>query len=178
MRCTRFPAVLHCRRGADLTQRTARPDAVVVGGGVIGLTTAVCLAEAGLAVLVRTADPVEWTTSAVAGAMCGPTITGPDDPATRWSRAGEAEFAALAADPRSGVPIRRGRLVSDWGDATPPWAAGLARFAPCTEQVSGATPSFGTAPSSRSRGAASRRPCRRRGMKRSGRKGQPGIRTV
>ncbi|MFI2652327.1 FAD-dependent oxidoreductase [Micromonospora fulviviridis] len=120
--------------GADLTQRTARPDAVVVGGGVIGLTTAVCLAEAGLAVLVRTADPVERTTSAVAGAMCGPTITGPDDPATRWSRAGEAEFAALAEDPRSGVRIRRGRLVSDLGDAPPPWAAGLAGFAPCTER--------------------------------------------
>ncbi|MEU0154502.1 FAD-dependent oxidoreductase [Micromonospora fulviviridis] len=111
--------------GADLTQRTARSDAVVVSGGVIGLATAVCLVEAGLAVLVRTADPVERTTSAVAGAMCGPTITGPDDPATRWSRAGEAEFAALAEDPRSGARIRRGRLVSDSGDAPPPWAAAL-----------------------------------------------------
>lgn len=118
----------------DLTQRTPRPDVVVVGGGVIGLTTAVCLAEAGMAVRVRTADPVERTTSAVAGAMCGPTITGPDDPATRWGRVGETEFAALAEDPGSGVHLVRGRLVSDLGDAPPPWAAGLPGFALCTEQ--------------------------------------------
>lgn len=54
----------------------SNPDVVVIGAGVIGLTTAVCLAETGRLVLVRTADPPHLTTSSVAGAMCGLTIAG------------------------------------------------------------------------------------------------------
>ena len=43
------------------------PDVLVVGAGVVGLTTAICLAEQGLAVLVRADRPPGETTSAVAG---------------------------------------------------------------------------------------------------------------
>jgi len=105
---------------------------VVIGAGVIGLTAAVCLAEAGRDVLVRTADPPHLTTSAVAGAMCGLTIAGPDDPATRWGQVATKEFLALAEKPGTGVHMMRGRLVSNTGDAQPPWAAAVPGFTACT----------------------------------------------
>jgi D-amino-acid oxidase len=108
-----------------------RPDVVVIGAGVIGLTTAVCLSEAGRHVLVRTADPPHLTTSAVAGAMCGLTITGPGDPATRWSQVATKEFLALAEQPGTGVHMMRGRLVSDLDDAPPPWATTLPGYVAC-----------------------------------------------
>ena len=107
-------------------------DVLVVGAGVIGLTTAVCLAEAGADVVVWTADPPRRTTSAVAGAMCGPTITGPDNPATGWSRASDDAFQELASQPGTGVHLVRGRLVSRSGGALPPWASTVPGFAPCT----------------------------------------------
>jgi hypothetical protein len=44
-------------------------DAIVVGAGVIGLTTGICLAEAGLRVRIRTAELPGQTTSAAAVAM-------------------------------------------------------------------------------------------------------------
>jgi len=109
-------------------------DVIVVGAGVIGLTTAVCLAESGMRVTVRAAEPPERTTSVVAGAMCGLSATGPDDPATRWTELATPEFLALARRPGTGVHMLRGRLVSNWGDAPPPWAATLPGYAPCTDE--------------------------------------------
>ena len=112
-----------------MSQRST--DVLVVGAGVIGLTTAVCLAEAGADVAVWTADPPRRTTSAVAGAMCGPTITGPDDPATGWARVSDDAFRVLAAQAGTGVHLVRGRLVSKSGGALPPWASTVPGFAPC-----------------------------------------------
>jgi D-amino-acid oxidase len=93
-----------------------QPDAVVLGAGVVGLTTAICLAEAGLRVRVRTAARPAQTTSAVAGAVIGPVFAAPGHPAgaavAAWERAGVAEFTALAADPGTGVHIGRGRCAA------------------------------------------------------------------
>jgi D-amino-acid oxidase len=47
-------------------------DVLVVGAGVSGLTTAICLAEAGARVLIRAAALPAQTTSSVAGAIWGP----------------------------------------------------------------------------------------------------------
>jgi len=109
-------------------------EVIVIGAGVSGLTTAVCLAEEGARVLVRTAEPPRRTTSAVAAAMCGPNFAAPDDPALRWGQIAEREFLALGENPRSGVRVGRGRLVSNWGDALPPWAPSVPGFAPCSPQ--------------------------------------------
>ncbi len=62
------------------------PDVLVVGAGVIGLTTATCLAEAGLRVRVAAAEPPEQTTSFVAGAIWGPHLVGMDDRVARWGK--------------------------------------------------------------------------------------------
>jgi D-amino-acid oxidase len=107
-------------------------DVLIVGGGVIGLTTAVCLVEQGLAVRVRTAHPARGTTSAVAGAMLGgPVFAEPHEAALRWHQVGMREFAILAARPDTGVHIAQGRLVSHLGREMPDWAPTLPGFRPC-----------------------------------------------
>jgi D-amino-acid oxidase len=55
------------------------PDAIVVGAGVICLTTGICLVEAGLRVQIRTEVPPARTTFAAAGAMVGPPSSLPGD---------------------------------------------------------------------------------------------------
>jgi len=54
-----------------------QPEAIVVGAGVIGLSAAVCLAERGVQVEVRSEREPTQTTSAVAAAMVGPAIAPP-----------------------------------------------------------------------------------------------------
>lgn len=87
-----------------------RADAVVVGAGVIGLTTAICLAEAGLRVRIIAERPPADTTSAVAGAMWGrgPGVSEPADRIVAWSTVTFSEFAKLADDPATGVRFARG----------------------------------------------------------------------
>jgi len=60
-------------------------EVLVLGAGVIGLTTAICLAEAGLTVAVVAAEPPQQTTSAAAGAIWGPHLVGRDDRIGRWA---------------------------------------------------------------------------------------------
>ncbi len=107
-------------------------DAVVIGAGVSGLTTAVCLLEAGATVLVRTAAAPVGTTSAVAGAMIGPAFGDEDDPALAWTRVSDRRFRELAHQPGTGVSVRRGRLLSTpaLGPGLPPWAPQVPGFAP------------------------------------------------
>jgi len=59
------------------------PDVLVVGAGVTGLTTAVCLAESGRTVEIRTARLPQDTTSAVAGAIWGPHLVETGERAAR-----------------------------------------------------------------------------------------------
>jgi D-amino-acid oxidase len=125
-------ATVSGEEGDQVTQPSGVTDVLVIGAGVTGLTTAVCLAEAGLRVRVRTAESPERTTSAVAGAMIGgPVFTEPLDAAVRWQQASLEAFARLAEDPRSGVRVARGRLVSRLGTEVPPWAERLPGFQPC-----------------------------------------------
>jgi D-amino-acid oxidase len=108
-------------------------NVLVVGAGVIGLSSAVCLAEAGLPVRVRAGEPPGATTSAVAGAIiAGPVTIEPVASAVRWNRVTLAEFAALAERPDTGVRMARGRMVLSEGDGIPDWARSLAGFSPCT----------------------------------------------
>jgi len=60
------------------------PDVLVVGAGVSGLTTAVCLAEAGRGVEIRADRLPPDTTSAVAGALWGPHLVETGERAVRW----------------------------------------------------------------------------------------------
>jgi D-amino-acid oxidase len=91
-----------------VTSRPAAPDVLVVGAGVAGLTTAICLAEQGLAVLVRTDRPPVDTTSAVAGAIWGPHLVEDSERTAGWRRETLAVLRGLATDPATGVRIASG----------------------------------------------------------------------
>ena len=96
-------------------------DAVVVGAGVIGLTTAVSLAEAGLATRVITAAPPAATTSAAAGAIWGPVRCGPPERCDAWARTGLSVLSALAGEPAAGVHQLTGREVCTEFTEPPAW---------------------------------------------------------
>ncbi|MEU9914074.1 FAD-dependent oxidoreductase [Streptomyces sp. NPDC051001] len=98
-------------------------DVVVVGGGVIGLTTAVVLAERGRRVRVWTRDPVERTTSWVAGALWWPHRIDPVASARAWALRSLEVYEALAADPdRTGVRMVEGVLGEADLDEATVWA--------------------------------------------------------
>jgi len=86
-----------------------RPDVIVLGAGVMGLTTAVCLAEQGLRVQIRTREAPSATTSAVASAMIGPSFAPADDPVGIRERVGIEQFTALAGVEDTGVALRQCR---------------------------------------------------------------------
>jgi D-amino-acid oxidase len=87
-------------------------DVLVIGAGVSGLTTGICLAEAGLSVTIRTAAPPGQTTSAAAGAVWGPVRVGPPGRVLEWARTGLEVLSKLAAEPGTGVRMASGREVS------------------------------------------------------------------
>jgi D-amino-acid oxidase len=80
-----------------------RQEVLVIGAGVSGLTTAVCLAEAGHTVAVHAARPPQRTTSSAAGAIWGPHLVGMDDRVTGWARVTLITLRQLAADPATGI---------------------------------------------------------------------------
>lgn len=92
---------------------------VVVGGGVIGLTTAVVLAEAGFDVSVLTKDLPADTTSAAAGAMWGPYLVEPRDRVQTWAVASLHAFTVLAGQPGTGVRLVPGVEASRTHSAPP-----------------------------------------------------------
>ncbi|GAA2982047.1 FAD-dependent oxidoreductase [Actinokineospora diospyrosa] len=97
-------------------------DAIVIGAGVIGLSTAIRLAESGARVRVWSAEPPADTTSAVAAALWGPDFA---DPGRAWAYDTEPELTRLAADPATGVHLCRGTQASDIQDEPPPWVERL-----------------------------------------------------
>jgi D-amino-acid oxidase len=98
----------------------AEPEVLVVGAGVIGLTSAICLAEAGLRVRVTTAAPSHQTTSRVAGAMWASSFAEPAADVGRWASESLRQFRAVADRPESGVRIARGTLASRVSAEPPP----------------------------------------------------------
>ena len=92
----------------------SRQQIVVVGAGVSGLTSALCLAEAGWPVRVWTAAMPQQTTSAVAGA-----VWVPPRPAERaattlgWTEHSLQVFRELAEDPGSGVQMAPAMAVGE-----------------------------------------------------------------
>jgi D-amino-acid oxidase len=77
-------------------------ETLVIGAGVSGLTTAVSLAEAGLAVRVYARDRPGQTTSAASGAIWDPHLVAHEE-VPRWSRESLAVFRTLAGDDGTGV---------------------------------------------------------------------------
>ncbi|HEY7146097.1 MAG TPA: FAD-dependent oxidoreductase [Streptosporangiaceae bacterium] len=100
--------------------RNQNPDVTVIGAGVSGLTTALCLAEAGLTVSVLAAEPPLATTSAVAGALWGPYLVGRDERVERWTQETLARFLGLAGDPAAGITLTSGIEATRTAPEGPP----------------------------------------------------------
>ncbi|WMD05380.1 FAD-binding oxidoreductase [Streptomyces sp. FXY-T5] len=100
-------------------------EIVVVGGGVVGLTTALVLAERGRSVRVWTRDAVEATTSAVAGALWWPYRVEPVATARAWALRSLEVYEDLAARAEpAGVRMVEGVLGETGLDEADGWLAG------------------------------------------------------
>jgi D-amino-acid oxidase len=106
---------------------------LVVGAGVVGLTCAVRLLEAGHRVDVLARDLPLETTSAVAAALWYPYRALPQDRVTAWSRTTYDVLCGLADDPDAGVAVRRGTELLRTSESDPWWAGAV----PDLEQVRG-----------------------------------------
>jgi D-amino-acid oxidase len=106
-------------------------DALVVGSGVSGLTTAVSLREAGFEVRIWTAEPPARTTSAAAGAIWDPYLPESGDRVLEWSRRTLRELQLLAADPATGVRMVTGIEASRQPVEPPTWAHLVPGFRRC-----------------------------------------------
>jgi D-amino-acid oxidase len=107
-------------------------DALVIGAGVSGLTTAVCLAEGGARVAVWSADPPRATTSAAAGAMWVPYLA-ESDRVRAWSGRTLDELRRLEGRADTGVRLVPGVQASRTPVDPPDWAdqiGGLTRCEP------------------------------------------------
>ncbi|MFI0790744.1 FAD-dependent oxidoreductase [Streptomyces lydicus] len=95
-------------------------DVGVVGGGVIGLTSAIALAEDGHRVRVVSRDAAADTTSAVAGGLCWPYRIRPYDRAVRWAVRSFEVFAEMARRPaETGARMMTGTMTSTDRPGTP-----------------------------------------------------------
>ncbi|HEV7591159.1 MAG TPA: FAD-dependent oxidoreductase [Longimicrobium sp.] len=106
-------------------------EAVVIGAGVAGLTSALRLVDGGWRVRVWAAEPPERTTSAVAAAIWYPYRVGPVDRVEAWGRRSFAVFSELADDPETGVRMAPGTELLEVGgepSKVPGWAAHIADF--------------------------------------------------
>ena len=102
---------------------TSRRDVTVVGAGVVGLTCALRLAEAGHGVQVVARDRGDATTSSVAAAVWYPYRALPYELVLGWAETSYQEFVGLArVEPAAGVRLRAGtELLRD--DGPDPWWA-------------------------------------------------------
>jgi D-amino-acid oxidase len=111
---------------------------IVVGAGVIGLSCAIRLREAGHDAAVIARDLPAETTSAVAAALWYPYRAMPQDLVTRWAAASYAELARLAAaEPGSGVRMRWGTELLLASAAEPWWRAAVPTLEPATDVPEG-----------------------------------------
>ena len=111
----------------------SKGHAIVIGAGVTGLATAICLAEAGWPVQIWTAEAPQQTTSAVVGALWGPSFQEPVAKTLAWTERSLQEFARLAEDPDSGVRMASALAVGDLPptDALPPQVRLITDLRPC-----------------------------------------------
>lgn len=103
-------------------------EVLVIGGGVVGLSAAIALLEAGYSVCVAARELGEGTTSAVAAAFWYPYRAYPEDQVTRLAAVSLRRFAALVDDPRAGVLRREALEIYPARVAAPAWSSAAEDF--------------------------------------------------
>jgi len=105
-------------------------DVLVIGAGVSGLTTAVCLAEAGRNVRIVAERLPKATTSAVAGASWGPYMV-EDQRVLYWSSVTRRALEQIATWGSTGVRLVNGLEASEEPMDPPGWATEVSDFRLC-----------------------------------------------
>lgn len=103
-------------------------DILVIGCGVSGLTTGLCLLEAGHRVTVWARDLPPQTTSNVAAAVWLPFKAFPVERVTAWGKTTFQRFKALQAEPESGVFMANVLDLKKEPSADPWWVAAVEDF--------------------------------------------------
>ena len=104
---------------------------VILGGGVSGLTTGVCLLEAGIDVKIQAAEVAETTLSAAAGAIWGPYLVEPQKLVEIWSAKTLEVLRELALVPGTGVTVPSGLMAVRQDEEAPSWSTLLDDFVEC-----------------------------------------------
>ncbi len=105
------------------------PRVTVVGAGVVGLSAALRLVQAGFAVRVVAAASGEQTTSAVAAALWYPYLAHPAERVLAWGSATWMELARLAtAETAAGIRLLAGRELLRSPTPDPSWAGTVRDF--------------------------------------------------
>jgi D-amino-acid oxidase len=103
-------------------------DVVVAGAGVVGLSTAIRLQQAGMRVAVVSSGGPEETVSWVAAAVWHPTHTRGDSRVLGWAGRTFDELAGQARRRVAGVTMRSTRMLLRGSTATPWWAGAVPDF--------------------------------------------------
>ena len=124
------------------TRKTLTREAIVLGCGVSGLSSAIRLAETGFRTKIVARERTPFTTSDVAAAVWYPFRCGPSDRALAWSRRTFRAFRDLVQDPASGIAMVEGvDLLERDGGGEPWWRNAVGRFRPAvSSDVAGPYP--------------------------------------
>ena len=85
-------------------------EIVIIGCGVIGLTSGIVLQEAGYRVRIITRDLPEQTTSSVAAAIWYPYKAYPVERVLAWGRHSFQTYQSLLQIPEAGISLERSAL--------------------------------------------------------------------
>src|SRR3712207_1043625 len=110
---------------------------LVVGAGVVGLSCAVRLLEAGHQASVVARDLPLETTSAVAPALWYPHRAYPFEQVTGWAATTYDALLGLSEDERTGVSVVPGLELSRVPSPTPWWGSAVPHLARATEVPDG-----------------------------------------
>ncbi|WP_433714125.1 FAD-dependent oxidoreductase [Nocardia sp. CA-084685] len=102
--------------------------AVVVGSGIVGLSTAFELLRGGHHVVIVSAEPIDSTTSFLAAAVWFPTAAGPTDRVAAWSVETFTHLERLAHNGAPGARMCESLAVYRDEPATPSWSAAVQAF--------------------------------------------------
>ena len=111
-----------------MVHAASRPDVLVVGAGVIGLTTAWVLRDRGMKVEVWSREAPTDSVSAVAGAIWYPFLAEPRERVLGWSASTFARLGELARLPGSGVRMQRVTEVFTTAEPELWWQAAVGRI--------------------------------------------------
>lgn len=126
--------------GETLQERKGRKeienplDILIVGAGVSGLTTGLCLLDEGHNVTIWAKDLPPNTTSNVAGAVWYPYQANPPEKIVPWGRISYEMFNLLEANRKAGIITRQMTELKPHESENPWWVSAVKNFRHATEE--------------------------------------------